>query len=110
MLMILTAALLPVPGPAPAPAPRPDPRPQQGGLGGVGVEAGVGLLGVSRHVILPSEPLRAVRAAELPVTRVHHAVDIVDIIDIIDIMIGIMNSIIYLCRFKSFLVKNFLSH
>ena len=78
MLMILTAALLPVPGPAPAP--RPDPRPQQGGLGGVGVEAGVGLLGVSRHVILPPEPLGAVRAAELPVTRVHHAGDIVDII------------------------------
>ena len=69
----------------------------------------MGLLGVSRHVILPSEPLRAVRAAELPVTRVHHAVDIVDIIDI-DIEIDIMNSIIYLCRFKSFLVKNFLSH
>ena len=80
MLMILTAALLPIPGPAPAPRPRPDPRPQQGGLGGVGVEAGVGLLGVPRHVILPPEPLGAVWAAELPVTRVHHAVDIVDII------------------------------
>jgi hypothetical protein len=31
------------------------------------------LLGVPRHVILAAEALGAMRAAELPVTRVHHA-------------------------------------
>ena len=36
------------------------------------VEAGVSLLGVSGHVILPAEPLCAVRTAELPVASVDH--------------------------------------
>ncbi len=35
-------------------------------------ELGVRLLGVPRHVILAAEALGAVRAAELPVTRVHN--------------------------------------